>query len=168
MVETEALLTTRILSDTASTNYWILTRQTAGLTHADSLLQLPFRGNCLNWVIGHILSRRNEMLELVGAETVGTEVQRARYNTGSEPITRHEDALSFEQILADLATAQERLIAGLELMTPDDLNAPVTTIQKDPPPTVEERLRGLLWHETYHVGQTEILRQLAGTNDKVI
>jgi len=34
--------------------------------------------------------------------------------------------------------------------------------------TVGEWLNFLLWHETYHVGTTEQLRQLAGKNDKVI
>ena len=31
-----------------------------------------------------------------------------------------------------------------------------------------QRLQSLLWHETYHVGQLELLRQLAGTDDKVL
>ena len=34
--------------------------------------------------------------------------------------------------------------------------------------TLGERLVFLHWHETYHVGQLELLRQLAGTNDAVI
>ena len=34
--------------------------------------------------------------------------------------------------------------------------------------TLGERLFFLYFHETYHVGQTEFLRQLAGKDDKVI
>jgi hypothetical protein len=34
--------------------------------------------------------------------------------------------------------------------------------------TVGQRVLGLYFHETYHVGQLELLRQLAGTGDKVI
>jgi hypothetical protein len=34
--------------------------------------------------------------------------------------------------------------------------------------TVGQRLFGLYFHQTYHIGQTELLRQLAGVNDKVI
>jgi hypothetical protein len=156
------------LSQTAATNYWILGRQTANLTHEQSLLQLPFRGNCMNWVLGHITTRRHEMLELVGAELIWTPEWQARYNTGSEPITSGADAMRFEQILADLGTAHERLLARLAVITMDEMNAPAKTVPQDPPPTVAQRLAGLLWHETYHVGQTEILRQLAGTNDKII
>ena len=168
MVETEMLLSAQMLSQTASTNYWILGKQTEGLTHEQSLLQLPFRGNCMNWVMGHITTRRHEMLELVGAELIWTPERRARYNTGSEPITSGDDAMRFEQILTDLATAHERLLGRLAIITLDEMNAPTWTVQQDPPPSVAARLSGLLWHETYHVGQTEILRQLAGTNDKII
>jgi hypothetical protein len=31
-----------------------------------------------------------------------------------------------------------------------------------------DEIEGLAWHETYHLGQLELLRQLAGKNDQVI
>jgi hypothetical protein len=34
--------------------------------------------------------------------------------------------------------------------------------------TLGERLEFIHWHETYPVGQLEILRQLAGMNDAII
>ncbi|OYV88568.1 MAG: hypothetical protein B7Z63_00165 [Ignavibacteriae bacterium 37-53-5] len=34
--------------------------------------------------------------------------------------------------------------------------------------TVAERVFFLYFHETYHVGQTELFRQLTGKNDKII
>jgi uncharacterized damage-inducible protein DinB len=34
--------------------------------------------------------------------------------------------------------------------------------------TVGQRVFFLYFHESYHVGQTELLRQLAGKNDKII
>jgi len=30
------------------------------------------------------------------------------------------------------------------------------------------RLNGFYFHGTYHTGQTDLLRQIAGTNDKII
>ena len=35
-----------------------------GLTHADSMKQLPFPGNCMNWNIGHIMVYRDEYRNL--------------------------------------------------------------------------------------------------------
>ena len=59
--------TEQIDSDLAR-DYNVLLAQLEGLTHEDSLLQVPFRGNCLNWVLGHILTYRATMLEIVGLE----------------------------------------------------------------------------------------------------
>ena len=33
---------------------------------------------------------------------------------------------------------------------------------------VGQHVAGLHWHETYHTGQLELLRQLAGKNDAII
>ncbi len=52
--------------------------------------------------------------------------------------------------------------AAFEAMTLEDLN-----VLRDER-TLGERVLELYFHETYHTGQTEILRQLAGVDDKVI
>ena len=39
-------------------NTWLILHTLEGLTHAESLLHLPFKANCLNWVLGHILAGR--------------------------------------------------------------------------------------------------------------
>jgi len=38
------------------------------MSQADSLIQLPFRSNCMNWIVGHILTNRYNVLRLLGAE----------------------------------------------------------------------------------------------------
>ena len=144
----------------------IIHMQTEGLTNADSLLQPPFRGNCLNWVLGHILVGRNQVLGLLDAPQVWGEADEARYRSGSEPVTAEEQALSLEQLLADLDRSQERITAALESVLPASLAAPVESSES-------ERSRGqevafLHWHETYHTGLLELLRQLAGKNDAII
>ena len=168
-VETKTLVEAKTLLDMASRNHRVIQRQIDGLTHEDSLLQLPFRGNCLNWVLGHITQSRDKMLQLIDEPSIWTREQIARYERESPPVASGEDALSLEQIVSDFNTAHERLINKLQQMTLDDLAAPAKpVIQNTPPWSVGELLHFLLWHETYHVGQTEILRQLAGKNDKVI
>jgi hypothetical protein len=61
--------------------------QAEGLSHADSLLQTPWRVNCFNWTVGHLVAGRNAVLEALGAETVGDPQALARYVTDSDPIT---------------------------------------------------------------------------------
>ncbi len=146
--------------------YRVIHMQVDGLSHADSLLQPPFRGNCLNWVLGHIVEGRNGALRALGQAAVWGEDAGARYATGSAPIVSDAQALPLGQLLAGLALSQERIEAALRDMTPDGLAAPVDADGERIP--LGEHLDWLLWHETYHVGQLELLRQLAGKNDAVI
>ena len=51
-------------------------------------------------------------------------------------------------------------------LTEDDLNREVLLGNRASP--LRNRIFFLYFHDTYHVGQTELLRQLAGVGDKVI
>jgi hypothetical protein len=152
------------LADLFRLNVDIVNLQTKGLTHADSLLQPPFRGNCLNWVLGHIVASRNRVLTLLGEHPLWSGEELALYERESAPITpdNSDRALPLDRLLADLARAQEviadRLVhPGVQgrLAAGDETSS-------------AEQLIFLYFHESYHVGQTELLRQLAGTNDHVI
>lgn len=142
--------------------YRVIKMQTEGLAHSDSLLQLPFHGNCLNWVLGHIIASRNQALMLLDESPAWSEPEIALYKTGSQPITNGENAYPLEKILSDLDQSQERLIAALQRVSQEKMEA---TIGEE---TVGQRLAGLYFHETYHTGQTELLRQLAGKNDTIV
>ncbi|MBC7261411.1 MAG: DinB family protein [Chloroflexi bacterium] len=148
-------------------NLKIVQAQTKGLRHADSLLQPPFRGNCLNWVLGHLVTNRDRVLTLLGEVPAGNESVQARYGYGSEPVRGEgEGVLRLETLLDMLARSQERINIALARITPEELAK--ETQDHRGKTTVAERLFFLYFHETYHVGQTELLRQLAGTDDKVI
>jgi hypothetical protein len=140
--------------------------QTDGLTNADSLIQPPFRGNCLNWVLGHILVGRNDVLELLGEPPFWDEAEAARYRSGSDPVTADDQALSLEQLLADLDHSQDQIAAALASVLPQFLAEPVKPGENDQPRGAAVAF--LHWHETYHTGQLELLRQLAGKNDAII
>ena len=145
-------------------NYGVIQMQTDGLTREDSLLQLPFRGNCLNWVLGHIVESRAGMLTVAGIQPLWDNEVYSIYERDSEPIDNGDDALSMERILTDLGRAQEALLVRLPKLTSEEWGA----VLDDGDRTVYQRLSFSSWHETYHTGQCEYLRQLAGKNDKVI
>lgn len=148
-----------------ATTVFIAKRQTEGLTHAESLIQPPFRGNCLNWVLGHIIRGRNEALQRIGLEPIWDESTRAIYQTGSDPITPVSKVLPLEQLLADLDETQSRLETALNTLPVEKLEESIQIGEQIT--TVGERLAGLHWHETYHAGQLELLRQLAGKDDQI-
>jgi len=144
-------------------NYSVLHMQIEGLSHEDSLLQPPFRANNLNWVLGHIIASRSRALAMLGAEPVWSKEQSAAYAQESEPIT-DEEAYPLNQLVSDLDTSQERLAEALAKSTMEDLDEKKEGQDR----CLGERLSFIYWHEAYHTGQTELLRQLAGVDDKVI
>jgi len=156
------------LSAAFENNIEIIKMQTAGLTQADTLVQLPFRGNCFNWVLGHLLSNRRTVLKLLGDEQTLDESLVARYEYGSEPVVGDgEGVLPLEQLLSLLDLAQEKIAARLAEITPEELARP-TIVFGDHARTLGEWLFFFYFHDCYHIGQTEILRQASGKDDKII
>jgi len=143
--------------------YRVIKRQVDGVTDEESLMQPPFRGNCMNWVIGHIVASRDSALRLLGASPTWTEAEARVYKPNSEPVISAEQALPLTRLLGDLETSQTRIMEALQHVSAETLAA-----MADEEETVEQQITFSHWHETYHVGQLELLRQLAGKNDKVI
>lgn len=145
---------------------WVIDRQVEGLSNDDSLVQPPFRGNCLNWVLGHIAVHRGLMVKALGGEDAVSDALRRRYGHDSEPVLgAADDQQSLEQLLDELKRLKEGVEQQLEGRSATDLDA---IIDAERGTTLGSRLGFLAWHEAYHVGQTELLRQLAGKDDKII
>lgn len=153
----------KLTQDFARTT-WIINKQAEGLTHEQSLLQPPFRANCFNWVVGHLVDNRNRVLATLGKESVLPEA--ARYARGSDEMdAAGETAVSFPLLLQAINNAQTAVAAALAERTSDDLDQWLDAEKRT---SLGDRLTFLHWHETYHVGQLELLRQLTGINDSII
>ena len=147
-------------------NLWIVRRQCQGLTHADSLIRPPFNSNCLNWILGHIAESRDRALALLG-EPPALGAAGARYRRESEPIAGDEEGvLRLEELLDALGRGQERLGAALRRATAEDLERQIEAFGRAD--SVHRWLFFLYFHDSYHTGQTDLLRQAAGKNDKII
>jgi hypothetical protein len=145
-------------------NTWVVNKEVDGLTHADSLIQPPYHGNCLNWVVGHIVQARCRVLDLLGESSIWDDAQRERYVRGSDPVTGEGAyVLPFETLLADLDRAGTLIAEAIHRLEDADLEV----IPEGSEQPLGQRLLGQYWHETYHVGQTDLLRQITGKNDKV-
>lgn len=147
------------LSQDYTANTWLIGKLIDGLSHEESLLQLEFPANCLNWVLGHILSRRNSALELLRTDLFWDEETLSLYRSGSQPIVPGRSAQQLEVLREDLEVSQQRLDSALSLVSRQGIEAFVDTDLGSKP--VWEHLEGLIWHETFHVGQLDILRAFA-------
>ena len=149
-------------------NEMIVKLQTRGLSDEDGFIQLPFRANCLNWTIGHLLTNRAEILRLLTDEAPGWTEKIARYKRESEPVTGPAaGVLALAELLELLDRSQNEINEALVRVTEDQIEEEIAFIG-DTPQSRADWLFFFLFHDSYHTGQTEILRQAAGVNDKVI
>ncbi len=151
------------LGQAFKTNHWLIHQLVDGLSHADSIVQPPYQGNCLNWVLGHIIVSRNRVLKLLEVIPVWSNDEINLYDTGSKPITGDEQGIKFENLLATLDLAQDRIQTALDEIGSDQLDLVVETSRGIRP--VGKHIAGLNWHETYHIGQLELLREIAQSSN---
>jgi hypothetical protein len=141
--------------------------QTEGLTQADTLIQPQPSGNCMNWVLGHLLDNQSTLLTLLGKESPVDSVLVERYLRDSDPVTGEgPGVLTLERLLDGLDRIQAALIARLGEMSDADFIREIEFHGRSV--SVGWRVVFLNFHFTYHVGQLELLRQLAGRPEKLI
>ena len=137
-------------------NHGALHQNVEGLSHEDSLAR-PETGNCLNWVMAHIVSSRNSIHKAMGIDPIWPEDVAKRYGRGSAPVMSASEARPFHEIVRDLDRSQERILARFGEMSEADLEQPGMMRMN-----VGETLSFLQFHEAYHIGQTGLLRRIAG------
>jgi uncharacterized damage-inducible protein DinB len=159
------MISANLVNEMFERGWWVIERQTEGISHEQSVLQPPFRGNCMNWVLGHLLFERQLVLGLLGKENVLPDEVLARYAYESEPVTpESEDALNLTELLTKLEDAGKQITDTLNTMDDETWQSEID----DKGTPLWQRLEFIAWHEGYHSGQLEMLRQLAGKDDKVI
>ena len=156
-----------LLSKAFERNLRIVKAQTDGVSHEESLTQTAYNINCLNWVVGHVVQSRDVTLEVLGIDGVLTPDQFDRYERESDPVTEDgPHVVRLEDLVAAMETQQERLAAALEPLTAEDLEAPHP--RGDSETTLLRRIHFQYFHDSYHTGQTDLLRQVSGKSDKII
>lgn len=145
--------------DGYETNNRLIHRAADDISHEESLLQPPFPANCLNWVLGHLLFSRVEALEALGRPGYWPDEVAAAYRRGSPPLGGADPrARPLEVLLSDTDDTFARLRAALETADEATLNRLVPGFSEQVP--VWQRVAGLHWHESYHLGQLDLLRSM--------
>ncbi|MGH9529409.1 MAG: DinB family protein [Terriglobales bacterium] len=152
-----------IFRHNARITHKIVQRNLEGITHEESLMQPRPAGNCLNWVLGHLLCVYESMLEVLRQEPVIGKETLKRYARGTPPLQNPAEALQFDDLLAAWDKAGDRVDAGLANLAPEMLDAPAPfSPSNNPNETVRTLLAVTFFHQAYHAGQMGILRRLAG------
>jgi len=153
------------LIEALENNQAVLELQTAEITHEQSLMKPPFYSNCMNWVLGHLLQSRSWMLEQMGSGGYLPQEEALVYQRNAPELDDMAQASSLDSLLERLKETNVLLKDRLEGMSPEDLNQEIPVFGGT---MLSGFLGFLLWHETYHVGQLEILRNYAGRHEKLV
>lgn len=147
-------------------NVKIVEMQAEGLDHADSLAQTDYEINCFNWTVGHLVATRDALMKTLGREPrFGSKLDR--YLRESEPIKEDgPGVVAFDELLGMLRDSQVDLSDALEAADDVFLQSEIEVGGRTTTPTA--RVFFYFFHDSYHAGQTELLRQVAGMADSII
>lgn len=146
------------LMDLLRRNDFVISKNAEGLSHEDSLVRLGEGGSNLNWLLGHITASRDVCTKLLGAEPTFDKDRARRYGRGSD-VAATSAAEPLADLLAAAADSGERLRQALQVASTDKLALPNP---RDAGERLIDAIYFLVWHDTYHAGQTALYRRLAG------
>ncbi len=139
-----------------------------GVTQEETLIQPQPGGNCLNWVVGHLLAVYHHVLPLLHQAPVMPEDVLKRYDRGSQPIRNAAESVDISELMVAWDECSRRVDAGLAGLAPEMLDAPAPmSPNNDPNETIGSVLSAISLHQAYHAGQTGILRRIAGKDGAI-
>jgi hypothetical protein len=115
----------------------------------------------MNWVLVPLAVYRDALLGCTRQMPRLSVAERKLYIQGAPPITPERQAVAFERLLAALVEGFAALIAWLQSNPEGMLEATPPGLELSFGATVAENFALLCWHDSYHVGQLAVLRELA-------
>lgn len=152
-------MTKNIIEWQFSINQMMLTRNLDGISHEQTVISPDAGGSNLNWILGHIVSTRSSVLRLLGADALWSDEEQSRFRNGTRPTVDAAEAIALDRLMADFERSQHIVSTRLKELGDEELAREVDG------KTLGEQLGGLAYHETYHVGQTAILRRVIGVDE---
>lgn len=151
------------LAQLARTSHRVVHLQVEGVSHADSLICPQPAGNCLNWVLGHLLAIDGKQLEVLGQQAVMPAGTLARYDRGTTPLVSADQALDFTSLVEAWDETAKRIQIGLAAFPASRLCDPAPmSPSNNPAETMLSLLTTIGFHQAYHAGQCGLLRRLVG------
>lgn len=126
------------------------------VSHEESVLQLPFKHNCMNWILGHIVTNRSHVLEVVGAKHKWQQAVRDLYHQDTQPVTAETPSIKFETLVSYLDESLTLLESALKDKDAAWMEEDFENYRGEK--SRYEHTTSFHWHEAFHLGQLEILK----------
>ncbi len=142
-------------------NIYVLHKNLEGITHEESLVTPPAGGNSINWILGHIIYTRDNMITMLGRDSSWENIDATPYKRGSGKLTA-DSAVQLEKLVEMLAISQVEIEAVLkrrEKILSRQASGDVLIGTEE---TWGNRISYYACHDAYHSGQIGMLRRFLG------
>ena len=148
-------------------NLELIKEQIKGVSDSEMLIQPPNGGNCMLWTLGHLTESLIPILRFLDGEKPEGLADLSRFERGSEPILGPEAGLmTASELMTAYEVLHQEVLEKLEPMTDADFDEEVPGFGR--PARRGWMLFFMEFHHAYHIGQLELLRNLAGHTEKII
>lgn len=135
------------------------------ITDEEALVEPERGGNSINWIAGHILFERQNILTFALAEPVISKDEIAIYDASGG--YDRKKALPLKRITELVTESMVRLLAALEKLTDEQLTETLDITFFGQKMTRAAWLGSLNFHEAYHCGQIGYARRTLGKPGKI-
>ena len=148
-------------------NLEVIKEEIKNISDSEMLIQPPNGGNCMLWTLGHLTDNLSSILSILGGEKPAGLADLSRFEYGSGPVLGPEPGLmTASELMEAYETLHQAVLEKLAPMTDADFDEEITTYQG--PTRRGWMLFFMEFHHAYHIGQLELLRNLAGHTEKII
>jgi hypothetical protein len=110
----------------------------------------------MNWILGHIVTNRSHVLETLKVQHAWKLEVRKLYHTETPPIWPESNSVQFDVLIQYLNESLALLKFGLDAISDEQLEETHTNYRGEK--TRYAHITGFHWHESFHLGQLEILK----------
>lgn len=148
-------------------NREVINEQIKGVSESEMLIQPPNGGNCMLWTLGHLTNNMISILSILGGEKPQGLADLSRFAYGSEPVSSPEpEFMSPLELMNVYDSLHQAVLDKIAPMTDADFDEEINPYEN--PTRRGWMLFFMEFHHAYHIGQLELLRNLAGHTEKII
>ena len=133
-------------------SYFLACQAVDEISHQDSLISPTGGNNPANWILGHILTSRSNVLIMLKKDPPWDFERCKPYLPESKPLSPGDEVEGFEEMKGVLDETQSMLMATIREITMEQLS------ETKGENSLGEELAGYAIHEAYHAGELVILK----------
>ena len=155
------MMSQKMLDTMYSYSYFLVDEAIRSIDHDSSLKTTGVNTNCANWILGHIITSRCNVLAMLKIDPPWDFNLCKPYLPDSKPLSPDDEVVKFDEMKEILERTQNILLKTLESMEYNDLEG------RTGENTLGEDLAGYAVHEAYHAAELGAIQFNLGLKEEV-